>query len=234
MLRTFDTHAGHLRPWLRPGMRLLDCGCGTGSITSGLADQVFPGRVTGLDLNPNRVERATRLAEGREQVHLNYQQGDVHQLPFANATFDCVHAHAVLEHLREPTVGVGEMTRVLRQGGLLALAAADWSATRFEQAGSDLHTAIRRYRLVCESSGEDPDAAQRLQALVQKAGCRMLETGVRTETAESPLQVATGWATRLTQAGETTAAASLLRWAVRPGAKLHLAWRICLAIRLLA
>ena len=46
--------AGFLLPHLSPGMRLLDCGCGPGSITVGLAEVVTPGQVVGVDIEPNQ------------------------------------------------------------------------------------------------------------------------------------------------------------------------------------
>ena len=49
--------AGFLLPHLRPGMSLLDCGCGPGSITLGLADVVTPGSVVGVDREPRQIER---------------------------------------------------------------------------------------------------------------------------------------------------------------------------------
>ena len=47
--RTIDSHAAFLKPHLRPGMRVLDVGCGPGTITQGIAAAVAPGEVTGID-----------------------------------------------------------------------------------------------------------------------------------------------------------------------------------------
>ena len=51
--RTAAKEAGFLLPHLSPSMRLLDCGCGPGSITAGLAEAVAPGQVVGVDIEPN-------------------------------------------------------------------------------------------------------------------------------------------------------------------------------------
>ena len=53
--RSAGRNAAHLMPLLRPGMDLLDLGCGPGSITLGLAQAVWPGEVTGLDQNPEQA-----------------------------------------------------------------------------------------------------------------------------------------------------------------------------------
>ena len=60
--RTAQTHASWFLPYLRPGMTLLDCGCGSGSITVGLAHAVEPGEVTGIDISDVVIKRACERA----------------------------------------------------------------------------------------------------------------------------------------------------------------------------
>lgn len=73
--RTAATNAGYLLPHPRPGMRLLDCGCGSGSITAGLAAAVAPGEVVGLDLSPEQLAFARERAAGRGAVGVRFVQG---------------------------------------------------------------------------------------------------------------------------------------------------------------
>src|SRR4051812_18964995 len=119
--RTAEEAAAFLLPDLRPGMRLLDVGCGPGSITRGLAERLAPGQVIGIDTAEAVLRSAREDAAARGLTNLEYRQGSVYELPFEDGSFDAVYAHQVLQHLREPARAVGEMLRVLRPGGLLAV-----------------------------------------------------------------------------------------------------------------
>src|SRR6188508_2437918 len=63
--RTAERNAAFFIPHLKPGMSLLDGGCGPGSITLGLAAIVAPGRVTGVDLNSESLKIARQAAAER-------------------------------------------------------------------------------------------------------------------------------------------------------------------------
>src|SRR3954467_15900634 len=60
--RTVENSAGYLAPHLRPGLDVLDVGCGPGTITVDLAARVAPGRVLGLAVSPAPLEEARDLA----------------------------------------------------------------------------------------------------------------------------------------------------------------------------
>lgn len=99
--------------------KVLEVGCGPGHLTNVLAET--PGlEVTGLDLDPQMIERAranaARSAEiaGREPV---YVVGDVAALPFDDAAFDVVVTTFSMHHWSDPAAGLAEIGRVLRPGG---------------------------------------------------------------------------------------------------------------------
>src|SRR5215218_2744965 len=70
--RTVAREAAFLLPHLRPGMRLLDVGCGPGSITLGLAATVAPGEVVGLDLRPEVIAQARASAAARGVANVRF------------------------------------------------------------------------------------------------------------------------------------------------------------------
>src|SRR5262249_49167165 len=109
--------AAFLKPHLRAGMRLIDCGCGPGSITADLAGVAAPGTTVGIGLREEAVIAARELARKRTISNLAFQAASLYQLPYAEGSFDAAFACAVLQHLAAPLSALKEMRRVLKPGG---------------------------------------------------------------------------------------------------------------------
>jgi len=169
--RTADNSAAHLLPHLRPGLDLLDVGCGPGTITVDLAARVAPGRVVGLDLAPEPLDEARAAAE-RAGADVTFEVGDVYALDAADGSFDVVHAHQVLQHLTDPVAALREMARVCRPGGLVAVRDVDYAATTWFPAEPGLDRWLGLYRRVARANGAEPDAGRRLLSGAHAAGLR--------------------------------------------------------------
>ena len=100
---------------LSPGQRVLDVGCGVGSSASFLAHN-HGLEVTGLDECPEFIDEARGRHRG-----VVWMLGDASSLPFPDGSFDAVLCECVLSLMDDPAVVLGEIRRVLRQGGQLAL-----------------------------------------------------------------------------------------------------------------
>ncbi|MFJ1827210.1 class I SAM-dependent methyltransferase, partial [Streptomyces sp. NPDC088178] len=100
--RTAANSAAYLIDELRPGMTVLDVGCGPGTITADLAALVAPGRVTGVDSAQEVLARAAEEAAERGLDNVEFATADVHALDFPDDSFDVVHAHQVLQHVGDP------------------------------------------------------------------------------------------------------------------------------------
>lgn len=123
--RTAAEQAAWFLPHLRPGMRLLDCGCATGSITVGLAEAVAPGDAIGIDISGAEIERARRRTADNRLDNLRFEVGDIFQLAHPDCYFDAVFCHNVLEHLERPDVALQRLHRVLRPGGVIGVRDTD-------------------------------------------------------------------------------------------------------------
>jgi SAM-dependent methyltransferase len=101
---------------LKPGDRLLDAGCGTGQFATAYALAGLA--VTGIDLSPEMIRRATE--HGRELgVDVTWHVGSVDAIPAADGAFDAVHARVVLHFTPSPADALREFRRVLKPGGRL-------------------------------------------------------------------------------------------------------------------
>ncbi len=114
-------------PHLSHGMTVLDCGCGPGTITFGLAEAVAPAETVGVDLEPSMIARAEAFAGERDVPNVRFQVADIFELPFDDGSFDAVYSCAVLEHLGEPVRALQEMGRVLKTGGVIGIVSTDWA-----------------------------------------------------------------------------------------------------------
>ena len=112
--------AAHLLPHLRPGLRLLDLGCGPGTISVGLAVAVAPGELHGIDMEESQIEMARAAASAGGHENAEFRVGDATALPYEDASFDVVHCHAVLTHVPDTQAVLTEAKRVLKPGGLMS------------------------------------------------------------------------------------------------------------------
>ena len=117
---TAETHAGHLLPHLRPGLHVLDFGCGPGTISVGLAKAVHPGEFHGVDMEESQIVRAREIAQFRRQDKAVFHVGDVTALEFEDGFFDVAHCHNLLMHVPDTHAVLTEVKRVLKPGGLIA------------------------------------------------------------------------------------------------------------------
>jgi ubiquinone/menaquinone biosynthesis C-methylase UbiE len=89
--RTAETHAAFFLPRLERGWRVLDAGCGPGTITLGLARAVYPGIVTGIDVEESQFAHARKQGE-EDECRMEFRKASVYELPFADQMFDAVFA----------------------------------------------------------------------------------------------------------------------------------------------
>ena len=109
-----------------PGARALDLACGTGNVAIPLARRGAV--VTGLDIAPNLLDQARQRAAA-EGLTLTLDEGDAEQMPYADGSFDLVATMFGAMFAPRPEVVAAEMARVLRPGGMLAM--ANWDPGSF-------------------------------------------------------------------------------------------------------
>jgi ubiquinone/menaquinone biosynthesis C-methylase UbiE len=171
--RTVENSAAYLVAHLETDTRLLDVGCGPGTITVDFAGRLADGLVVGVDRAGEIVSQAAELAAetaDRRRGPVAFLPADVYTLPFGDAAFDVVHAHQVLQHLDEPVAALVEMRRVCRPGGLVAARDSDYAAMTWYPAVPELDRWLELYRRAARANGAEPDAGRHLLHWAQEAG----------------------------------------------------------------
>ena len=172
--RSVETHAGFFTPHLKPGMRVLDCGCGPGSITLGLAKIVTPGETVGIDIGTPVIDMARNLAAGEENV--SFQEASIYEIPFLDSHFDAVFVHKVLEHLAEPLQAMREVFRVMKPGGVVGTRNTDRGAHIWWPPSDMIKRMTTNQEDRWRSNGGNPNFGREQQSCLRSAGFIGLQT----------------------------------------------------------
>ncbi|WP_030560967.1 methyltransferase domain-containing protein [Streptomyces aureocirculatus] len=184
--RTAANSAAYLLDALKPHWRVLDVGCGPGTITADLAALVPEGHVTGIDRAPGVLEQARATAAARALDNVTFTTGDVHALDHPDDSFDVVHAHQVLQHVGDPVHALRELRRVCRPGGIVAVRDSDYAAMTWYPQVAGLDDWLALYRRVARANGGEPDAGRRLKAWARQAGFADVTAGAGTWCYSTP------------------------------------------------
>jgi ubiquinone/menaquinone biosynthesis C-methylase UbiE len=129
-LRTAESDAAFLLPHIKKIDRILDVGCGPGTITTGLARYASEGTTVGIDISTDVLQKAKKLAaeanvptQGPGSVV--FEEGNIlERLAYPDNTFDIVYCSQVFGHLLPspdlPLRALAEIRRILKPGGILA------------------------------------------------------------------------------------------------------------------
>ena len=170
--RGADVDADFLIPHLRPDAMVLDCGCGTGTITLGLAEAVPEGHFVGVDLDLSGLKGAQRAAVSLGHQNVSWIGADGRSLPFHGAIFNAVLCHSMLETLDDPAPVIAELRRLTKRGGVVGVASVEYDGiilagepTAGPRRFYDIRQQLWRAARIAE-----PNTGRRLRGLFQAAG----------------------------------------------------------------
>lgn len=176
--RRLDSICPPLHRFLKPGLTVLDVGCGPGVIAIDVAREIGEGRVTGIDHLQDRVESATERAAEEGIRNLEFLQGNALTLAFENDSFDLVYSTFALEHIADRVAALREMKRVASPNGLVVCAALDTSTALFYPPCPSMEAIYRGWARLPETPNPnvvDPGLGRRLYSLGVEAGFGSVE-----------------------------------------------------------
>ncbi|WP_328605030.1 methyltransferase domain-containing protein [Amycolatopsis sp. NBC_00345] len=144
------------QPLFAAGQRVIDLGCGAGSLTVAL--------------------------EGPASSKVDYLVVTPGALPFPSESVDVAFSHALVELLADPGPLLAELHRILRPGGRLALSTLDWSRARLRPKTANVDAALRGYYLLLRRAGGNPFAGRRIAEHVATAGFTAVTARTRHRT----------------------------------------------------
>ena len=198
--RTIANSLAYGQACLRPGMTVLDLGCGAGTITADIAERVAPGLVIASDIHPGVLEQARDYALSRGIHNIEYLVMDGCALGLDDDSVDLAHAHQVMQHVSDPVAVLREMARVTRPGGHIAVRDGDYGAFTWHPASPGIEQWRHLYSAAARANGGEPDAGRRLLAWAHQAGLTDVTATSTTWTypAGDPARWwGTNWANRL-------------------------------------
>jgi ubiquinone/menaquinone biosynthesis C-methylase UbiE len=169
--RTADGHGAFLLPYLKPGMRFLDCGCGPGTLTIGFAQHVAPGETIGIDREIGQTKPVTAAAASEGIENLKFEQGNVYQLPYSDASFDVAFASAVLGSVSNAEQVVREMARVVKPGGVIGMKEFDHGGDMIWPQSPIIERSVEHYHRLRAENGHEPNAGRRLKGYLADNDC---------------------------------------------------------------
>src|SRR5690606_6584386 len=171
--RTLEADYATLIPLLKPGLRVLDVGCGTGAISAGIARYVGPGSVVGIDNTKSFIESGKETY--REVGNLELIHADLFDWN-PDEKYDLIVSARVLQWLNNPKGALIKMKSLLRPVGVVSVLDYNHSALQWEplppQSMLTFYDAFLRWRA---DAGMNNQIANDLREYFSEAGFHGIE-----------------------------------------------------------
>ena len=186
---TAQASAAHLLPYLRPGLRVLDFGCGPGTISAGLARAIHPGELHGVDMEASQIDLARNVAKAYGQDNAIFHVGDVTALPFEDNFFDVAHCHNVLMHVPDTQAVLSEVKRVLKPGGILSCREMICESSFTHPDFGVIRKAWDMFEDLLEADEGHAQMGREIKTHLQKAGFENVRTTASFDTYSTPSDI---------------------------------------------
>jgi len=174
--RSATEYADFVLPSIDSRDRVLDVGCGPGSITVGLAQ--VAARVTGIDVDDAEFADARAYAAEHGISNVEFREGSIYELDQPDASIDVCTLFSMMETLDDPLAGLAEVDRVLKPGGVIGASSIEYGGLILHGPGEPLLRRFYELRLkLWETQGDvRPYRGRELRGLLLAAGFEQVES----------------------------------------------------------
>jgi ubiquinone/menaquinone biosynthesis C-methylase UbiE len=161
---------------IQPGQKVLDVGCGPGTDTIPLAQQVsLSGQIIGVDYDTVMVAEAEQRAQkAGVSAWVIHKYADAIELPFESNYFDACRAERLFQHLLDPVKALSEMVRVTKSGGWIVVLDSDWGTLSMD--ASEIEIERRLVRFFTERIVNNGYSGRQLYRLFKQQGLADIST----------------------------------------------------------
>lgn len=173
--RSAAEYADFVLPSIGSRDRVLDVGCGPGSITVGLAQ--VAGHVTGIDVDDAEFADARAYAAEHGLDNVEFLEGSIYELNVPGASIDVCTLFSMMETLDAPLDGLAEVRRVMKPGGMIGASSIEYGGLILRGPGEPLLRRFYELRLkLWEAQGDvHPYRGRELRGLLLAAGFEQVD-----------------------------------------------------------
>lgn len=161
---------------LNPDDRVLEVGSGLGILAQQVAQQLSTGTVCGLEYCSNQLAQSPK-----NTPNLSFIQGDAHQLPFENESFDVVYGRYIIEHVRHPIKVLAEMHRVLKNNARLYLQENNTPVMDYYPDCPRFKSVWQQFVRLQAMMGGDSLVGKKIYSMAKQAGFQSIELSIAPE-----------------------------------------------------
>lgn len=161
------------------GSRVLEAGCGVGAQTSTLAKNSPEALITAVDISAESLHTAQQTILAAGLTNVQFEQGDIFDLPYGQAAFDHIFVCFVLEHLAHPVNALQKLKTHLRPGGTMTVIEGDHGSTYFYPDSDAAHDAIRCQVELQAQAGGNAMIGREVYPLLHQAGFEQIHVSPR-------------------------------------------------------
>jgi len=159
----------------RPGLDVLDLGCGPGVCSMAMADEQDGGSVIGVDRSPLMLKHARQFATEQDTRNVTFLQGNVDNLPLLESSIDFTWSRYLFQHLPNPRAALREVRRVLRPGGTVCIVDIDHGYRRLTPHHPTIEACFEQLKDAQRQLDGDPEIGSKLGDLLEEAGLEDVE-----------------------------------------------------------